>query len=60
MERVDNFQTIKVDHCTLFNVLRSVTIDIKFHTTFPNVRIRIGEIVHKIAQKCDEHIYEES
>ena len=60
MERLEQLQCIKVDHCTLYNVLRSVKFDFRCHTTFHNVRMRIGEVVHKTAQKCDEHIYGES
>ena len=50
MEGVVQFQSIKVDHCTLFSVLGSVTFDFGFHTTFHKIRMRIGEVVHKIAQ----------
>ena len=60
MQRVEQFQSIKMVHCTLFSVLRSVTFDFMFHTTFHKVRILIDEVVRKIAQKCEVHIYEES
>ena len=60
MERVEQFQSIKVDHCTLFIALKSVTLDFGCHTTFYKVWMIIGEIVRKIAQKCEEHIYRES
>ena len=60
MERVEQFQSIKVDNCTPFSVLRSVTFDFRCLTTFHKVRMRIGEVVRKIAQKCEEHIYVES
>ena len=60
MERVEQFQSIKGDHCTLFSVLRSVTFNFRCLKTFHNLRMRIGEVVRKITQKCDEHIYVES
>ena len=60
MERVEQLQTIKVDHCTLFFVLRSLTHDYLCHTTFHEVWMRIGEVVRKIAQMYEEHIYGES
>ena len=60
MERVEQFQTIKVDNCSLFSVLRSVTLDLGFHTMFQKPRMRIDEVVRKIAQKCEDHIYGES
>ena len=60
MERVEQFQSIKVDHCTLFSVLRSVTFDFMCHTTFHKVRMLIDEVMRKIAQKCEEHVYGES
>ena len=52
MEGVEQFQSVKGDHCTLFSVLRSITFDFRFHTAFDEVRMRIGEVVHKVAQKC--------
>ena len=60
MERVEPLQNIKVDYCTLFTRLRSVTLDIRCQTTFHKVRMRKGEVVCKIAQKCEEYIYGES
>ena len=60
MERVEQFQSVKVDHCSLLSVLRSVTFDFRFLTMFHKVRMRIAEVVRKIAQKCEEHIYVES
>ena len=48
MERVEQLETIKVDHCTLFSVLRSATFDFGFHTTFHKLRILIEEVVRKI------------
>ena len=60
MEGVEQFQIIKVDHCTLFNVLISVPFDFKCHTTFNKVRMRIDEIVRKIAQKFEKHIFGET
>ena len=57
MERVEQFQLIKVDHCTLFSILRFVTFNFTCLTTFHKVWMRIGEVVRKIAQKCEEHIY---
>ena len=60
MERVDRFQCVKVYHCTLFSVLSNGTFDLGFHTTFHNLRMWIDEVVRKTAQKCGEHIYEES
>ena len=60
MERVEQFQCVKMDHCTLFSVLRSVTFDFGFHATFHKLMIIIEEVVRKIAQKCEKHIYEES
>ena len=60
MERVEQFQSTKGDHCTLFSVLSSVTFNFRRLTTFHNLRMRIGEVMRKIAQKCEEHIYGES
>ena len=57
MERVEQFQSIEGDHCTLFSVLRMVTFNFRCLTTFHNLRILIGEVVRKIAQKCEENIY---
>ena len=60
MERVEQFERIKVINCTLFSVLRSVTFDFMCHTTFHKVRMLIDEVVCEIAQKCEVHIYGES
>ena len=60
MERVEQFQSIKVVHCTLSSVLRSVTFDFMLHTTFHKVRMLIDEVVCEIAQNCEVHIYGES
>ena len=60
MERVEKFQCIQVDHYTLFTVLRNVTFDFRCLTMFHNITMGIGEVVRKIAQKCEEHIYGES
>ena len=60
MERVEQFQRIKEDNCTLFSVLRSVTFNFRCLKMFHNLRMRIGEVVRKIAQKSEEHIYGES
>ena len=49
MERVEKFQSIKVGHCTLSIVLRSVTFDFMCHTMFLKVRMLIHEVVRKIA-----------
>ena len=59
MERVDQFQSIKVVLCSLFTVIGKVAFDFRCHTTFHKVRMRIGEVVRKITQKCEEHIYGE-
>ena len=60
MVKVELFQSIKVDQCTLFSVLKSVTFNFRSNTTFHKVRMRIGKVVHKIEQECEEHIYGES
>ena len=60
MERVEQFQIIKGDHCTLFSVQGSVTFDFRCLTTFHNLRLQKGEVVRKIAQMCEEQIYGES
>ena len=60
MERVEQFQNIKMVYCNLFSVLRSVTFNFRSLTTFDNLRMRIDEVVRKITQKCELHIYEES
>ena len=60
MERVEHLQSIKVDHCTLFSVLRSVIFDFASNTMFHKVRMRIGDVMRKITQKCEENIYGES
>ena len=56
MERVEQFQSIKVDHCTIFSVIRSVTFYFRCLTMFHKVRMRIGEVVRKIAQMCEKDI----
>ena len=60
MEKVEQLQSIKGDHCTLFSVLRSVTFNFRCLTTIHNLWMRIGEVVRKIAQECEDHIYGES
>ena len=60
MERVEQVQSMKVADCTLLSVLRSVTLEFSRHTMFHKIRMCIGEVVRKIAQKCEEHIYGES
>ena len=60
MERVEQFQNMKMDLCTPFIVLRSVTFDFILHTTFHKVRILINKVVRKIAKKCELHIYGQS
>ena len=60
MERVEQFQSLKVVHFTLSSVLRSVTFDSMLDTTFYMVMILIEEVVCKIAQKCEVHIYGEN
>ena len=60
MERVEKFQRVKWDHCTLFSVLRSVTFNFRCLTMFHNLRILKGEVVRKITQKYEEYIYGES
>ena len=57
MERVEPFQSVKVVDCALFSVLRSVTLDFRCHTMFHMERLQISEVVHKIAQNCEDHIY---
>ena len=59
MERVEQFQSIKGDHSTLFSFLKSLTFNFRCLTTFHNLTMLIGEVVRKIAQKCEEHIYGE-
>ena len=60
MERVEQLKSIKVEYCTIFSVLRNLTLDFRCHTTIHKIRMRITEVVRKIAQKCEEHIYTES
>ena len=60
IERVEPLQSIKVEHCKLFSILRSVTLEIWCQTTFHKVRIGKVKVVRKIAQKCEEHNYEKS
>ena len=60
MERVEQFQSIKGDYCTLLSVLRSVTFNFRCLTMFHNLKMRIDEVVRKIAQKCEVHIYGKS
>ena len=60
MERFETLQSIKVDHCILFSILRSVTLDFTSQTKFHKVRMPKGEVMRIIAQKCDEQIYRES
>ena len=60
MERVEQFQSIKVVHCTLFSVLKSVTFDFRCHTMFHKIRLRMYEVVRKIAQKCEKRIHGET
>ena len=54
MERVEKFQSIEVDHCNLFGVLRNVTFDLGFHIMFHKVTIRIHDVLGKIEQKCEQ------
>ena len=49
MERVEEFESIKVNHCTIFNVLRRLTRDFMTDTMFRRVMTLIGEVVHEIA-----------
>ena len=60
MESVEQFQSIKVGHGTLLSVLRCVTLAFTRHTMFHKARMRIGEVVRKIAQNYEEHISGES
>ena len=60
MERLEQFQCVKVDQLTLFTVRKSVTFDFGFHATFHKLMIIIDEVLSKIAQKCEKHIYGES
>ena len=60
MERVEQIQSIEGDHSTLFSVLISLTFNFRCLTAFHNLRMLIGEVVRKIAQKCEEHMYIES
>ena len=60
MESFDQIHSIKVNHYYLFSVLRSLTFNFRCLTTFHKLRMRIGEVVPKIAQKCEEQIYGES
>ena len=60
MERIEQFESTNVNRSTLFSVFRSVTFYFMINSTFRKVTMRIGKVVHKISQKCDEHIYEES
>ena len=60
MKSFDQFQSIKVNHYNLFSVLRSVTFNFRCHTMFHKVSMRISDVVRKITQKCEEHIYRES
>ena len=39
MKRVEPLQGIKVDHYTLFNILKSVILDIRRETIFHKVRM---------------------
>ena len=60
MERVEQFQSIKMVHCNLFSVIRIITFDFMFHTTFHKLWMLKAEVARKIAQKCEVHIYGES
>ena len=59
MERVEKFQNIRVAHCALLSILRSVTLELSRHTMFHKIRMCIGKVVRKITQKCEVHISRE-
>ena len=48
MDRVEQLQTIKVDHCTLLSVLRSVTLHFRCPTKFHNLRMRMAKLCAKL------------
>ena len=52
MERVAEFESIKVKRCTVFSVLQRLTFDFKIDTMFRMVMTLIGVVVHEIAQNC--------
>ena len=52
MERVEEFESIKVNRCTVFSVLQILTLDFMIDTMFRMVMTLIGVVVHEIAQNC--------
>ena len=57
LERIEEFESIKVKRCTVFSVLLRLTFDFMIDTMFRTVMTLIGEVVHEIAQKCQKLIY---
>ena len=49
MERVEQFQIIKLEHFPIFSVLKIVTFDFMCHTTFYEVRMLIDKVMRIIA-----------
>ena len=57
MERVELFETNKVNHCTIFSVLRRLTFDFMIDTMFRRGMTLIVEVVYNIAHSCHKLIY---
>ena len=60
MEIVEEFESIKVNRCTVFSVLQRLIFDFMIDRMFRKVMTLVGEVVHKIAQNCENLIYGES
>ena len=48
MERVEEFESNKVNHCTIFSVLTNITFDFMIYTMVRKVNTWICEVVHKL------------
>ena len=60
MDRVEQFETNNVNHCTIFSVLRNVKLDFIIYTMFWKVKMWSFEVVHEIKQNCQKLICGES
>ena len=59
MERVEEFESIKVNRCTVFSVLQRLTLDFMIDTMFRKVMTLIGEVVHKTVRSSSMERVEE-
>ena len=60
MERVEEFESIKVKRCTVISVLRRLTFDFMIDTMFRRVMTPLGEVMREIVQNYQKLIFGES